>query len=298
MTTIAVLGIGAMGLPMATNLVTHGFTVRAFDVSAERLALGAERGLATTDSVADAVTGADGLLLAVRNAAQLEAVLYGDQGAAALLKPGGYVILTSTVGMAEVENVAECLNADGLHLIDAPVSGGPVRAGEGDLLVTVGATQEAFNQAKPVLDAMSGTLVHVGNVPGKGQAMKTVNQLLCGVHIAAAGEALALAEKLDLDLEQALAALMSGAAASFMLGDRGARMIEARQGQDVEVKSRLDIFVKDMGIVTDTAKSAGLPTPVAAAAEQLYLLGAGTGRAAHDDSTIMAVVAGDQPAQN
>ena len=123
--------------------------------------------------------------------------------------------------------------------------------------------------------------------------MKTVNQLLCGIHIAAAGETLALAERLELDLDQALSALMSGAAASFMLGARGQRMVEARAGGDIPVKSRLDIFVKDMGIVTDTAKATGLPTPVASAAEQLYLLGAGSGRSAHDDSSIMEVVSGE-----
>lgn len=169
--------------------------------------------------------------------------------------------------MAEVHSVAERLVERGIHLVDAPVSGGPVRAGEGDLLVTVWASDEAFSAARPVLEAMSGTLVHVGSLPGRGQAMKTVNQLLCGIHIATAGEALALAERLELDLDQALSALMSGAAASFMLGDRGQRMVEARAGSDIPVKSRLDIFVKDMGIVTDTAKATGLPTPVSATAE-------------------------------
>lgn len=291
---IAVIGIGAMGLPIAGNLKAHGFSVAAFDASLERLALGADVGLDVYPSATSAADGADGLLLAVRNAAQLESVLFGEHGVAGQLSSGAFIILTSTVGMAEVLLVADRLAASGIHLIDAPVSGGPVRAGQGDLLVTVGASDEALVAARPVLDAMSGTLVRVGSVPGKGQAMKTVNQLLCGIHIAAAGEALALAERLDLDLDQALTALMSGAAASFMLGDRGQRMVDARAGDEVEVKSRLDIFVKDMGIVTGTAKTSGLPTPVAAAAEQLFLLGAGTGRAMRDDSSIMEVVAGDE----
>lgn len=121
--------------------------------------------------------------------------------------------------------------------------------------------------------------------------MKTVNQLLCGIHIAAAGEALALANRLGLDEKVALEALMGGAASSFMLGDRGARMLEAYGDEPVEVKSRLDIFVKDMGIVTDAARKAGLGVPLAAAAEQEYLAGLVRGMGAEDDSSIIRVVA-------
>lgn len=144
-----------------------------------------------------------------------------------------------------------------------------------------------------MLDALASTLVWVGKEPGKGQSMKTVNQLLCGVHIAAAAEALALAGKLGLDQEVALKALMSGAAESFMLGDRGPRAIQAYNGETAEVKSRLDIFVKDMGIVTDAAKSVGIAVPVAAAAEQEYLLGLANGQAAMDDSSVVHVIAPD-----
>ena len=185
-------------------------------------------------------------------------------------------------------------SAAGLGLVDAPVSGGPVRAGEGDLLVVVGAGAAAGPAAEDVLGAMASTLVRVGDAPGDGQAMKTVNQLLCGVHIAAAGEALALARALGLDAETALEALMAGAASSFMLGDRGPRMLQAYGpggADDVEVRSALSIFVKDMGIVTAAAKGAGLSTPVAAAAEQLYLQGATRGLGACDDSSVITVVA-------
>ena len=142
---------------------------------------------------------------------------------------------------------------------------------------------------------MASTLVRVGDAPGDGQAMKTVNQLLCGVHIAAAGEALALARALGLDAEVALKALMSGAASSFMLGDRGPRMLQVYDEDDglhdVEVRSSLNIFVKDMGIVSSAAKGAGLSTPVAAAAEQLYLQGAARGLGDRDDSSVITVVA-------
>lgn len=289
--TVAVLGLGAMGLPMAANLVAHGARVRGYDIAPARLALATEQGIVGCATAREAATGAQLTLLAVRNAAQLDDALYGADGVADVLAADACVVLTSTVGIEAVRPVAERLAAAGHHLIDAPISGGPVRAGQGDLLVTVGATDDAWDAAQPVLEAMAGTLVRVGTRPGDGQAMKTVNQLLCGVHIAAAAEALALADALGLDPAKALETLMAGAAASFMLGDRGPRILQAYDTGGAEVKSRLDIFVKDMGIVTGAAKDAHLATPIAAAAEQLYLIGEAVGLEARDDSSVVTVVA-------
>ena len=285
---VAVLGLGAMGLPMARHLAGT-CTVRGFDPDEGRRAGASDVGTTTT-SAREAAAGADVVLLAVRNAEQLEAALWGEDGVAAVLAQGSVVLLTSTVGIEAVRAVAVQLAEHELLLVDAPVSGGPVRAGSGDLLVTVGAEPEAYAKARPVLEALAGTLTWVGQRPGDGQCMKTVNQLLCGVHIAAAAEALALAEKLGLDPELALETLQAGAAASFMLGDRGPRMLQSGQEGGAEVRSRLDIFVKDMGIVTTAARGAGLATPVAAAAEQLYLLGQAQGLAAADDSSVIEVL--------
>jgi 3-hydroxyisobutyrate dehydrogenase len=288
-TTVAGLGLGAMGLPMARHLAGT-CTVRGFDPDEGRRAAAAEVGT-TTATAREAASGADVVLLAVRNAGQLEDALWGADGVAEVLAAGSVVLLTSTVGIEAVRSVASRAGEQGLLLVDAPVSGGPTRAGTGDLLVTVGADPEAYGKAQPVLEALAGTLTWVGQRPGDGQCMKTVNQLLCGVHIAAAAEALALAEALGLDPELALETLQAGAATSFMLGDRGPRMLQAGQEGGAEVRSRLDIFVKDMGIVTTAARSAGLATPVAAAAEQLYLLGQAQGLAAQDDSSVITVLA-------
>lgn len=292
---VAVLGLGAMGLPMAMNLAER-FPVRGFDVVAERRALAERAGVVPTGTAAEAVAGADVVLIAVRDRAQLEQLLFGETGIAPHMARGAVVLLTSTVGVAGVRAVAPRLAEAGLRFVDAPVSGGPARAGAGDLLVVVGADDDAWAAAEDVLDAMASTLVRVGDAPGDGQAMKTVNQLLCGVHIAAAGEALALARALGLDAEVALKALMSGAASSFMLGDRGPRMLQAYDEDaggphDVEVRATLNTFVKDMGIVSSAAKGAGLSTPVAAAAEQLYLQGAAHGLGDRDDSSVITVVA-------
>ena len=292
---VAVLGLGAMGLPMAMNLAER-FPVRGFDVVAERRALAERAGVVPTGTAAEAVAGADVVLIAVRDRAQLEQLLFGETGIAPHMARGAVVLLTSTVGDAGVRAVAPRLAEAGLRFVDAPVSGGPARAGDGDLLVVVGADDDAWAAAEDILEAMASTLVRVGDAPGDGQAMKTVNQLLCGVHIAAAGEALALARALGLDAEVALKALMSGAASSFMLGDRGPRMLQAYDEgaggpHDVEVRATLNTFVKDMGIVSSAAKGAGLSTPVAAAAEQLYLQGAARGLGDRDDSSVITVVA-------
>ncbi|WP_375423334.1 NAD(P)-dependent oxidoreductase [uncultured Friedmanniella sp.] len=289
MSTVAVLGLGAMGLPMA-HVLTADHTVRGYDPTPARRE--AATGLsAVCTSAREAAQDAEVVLLAVRNAAQLDDALWGEDGVAGVLAGDGVVLLTSTVGIEAVRATAERLVAAGLKLVDAPVSGGPVRAGHGDLLITVGADDEAYGAAEPLLQAMASTLIRVGPRPGDGQAMKTVNQLLCGVHIAAAAEALALAGSLGLDQALALETLQAGAAASFMLGDRGPRMLQAGDEGGAEVRSRLDIFVKDMGIVNTAARRAGLATPVAAAAEQLYLIGQARGLAAADDSSVITLLA-------
>ncbi len=289
-TVVTVLGLGAMGLPMATRL-TSRFAVRGYDINEGRRELAVAAGVEGFDSARSASSGSSIVLLAVRNEEQLVEALFGDEGVAAVMAPDSVVILTSTVGTKAIPATAERLAGLGIGFVDAPLSGGPVRAGAGDLLILVGADPTALARARPVLDALASTLTIVGDSPGDGQAMKTVNQLLCGIHIAAAAEALALADSLGLDRETALHALEAGAAGSFMLSNRGPRMLEAYDEGGAEVLSRLDIFVKDMGIVGNAVRAAGLPSPLAATAEQLYLLAQAQGLGTADDSAVIRVVA-------
>ena len=288
--TVSVLGLGAMGLAMATRLVER-FTVHGFDIHDERRALATASGVLCSDSARGAVDGADVVILAVRSGPQLEDVLFGERGIASDLNPATVVILTSTVGVDAVTATARRLAGLGIDLVDAPLSGGPVRAAAGDLLVVVGADPVVLGSVSDVLDQIGSTITVVGDSPGDGQALKTVNQLLCGVHIAAAAEALALAEALGLDPEASLAALEAGAAGSFMLSNRGPRMLKAHSAESPPVLSRLDIFVKDMGIVGDATRALGLPSPLASAAEQMFLLGQSLGHGAEDDSAVIKVVA-------
>jgi 3-hydroxyisobutyrate dehydrogenase len=293
---VAVIGLGAMGLPMARRIAS-ALPVSAFDIDAARRALATGDGVGEALSPADAGRDADVVLLAVRDQGQLDDALFGPDGAATTMHPGAVVVITSTVGPGVVRATATRLAARDLLLVDAPVSGGPARAGVGDLLIMVGADEPALATARPVLDLLASTLAVVGPNPGDGQALKAVNQLLAGVHIAATAEAVALARGLGLDPQTVIDVLSQGAASSFMLSDRGPRMIEAyREG--AQVRSRLDIFTKDMAIVTDVARDARVPVPLAAAAGQLYLLAEHAGLADHDDSSIVTILSPSDPARS
>lgn len=287
----AVLGLGAMGLPMARHLA-KALPVTVFDVAADRRALVTAEGAADAATPAEAARDAQVVLLAVRDQAQVDSALFGVDGAAAALSADAVVVLTSTVGPEAARLTAARLAEFGVLLVDAPVSGGPTRAGNGDLLIVVGGERTALDLAGPVLDRLASTLTVIGGRPGDGQALKAVNQLLAGVHIAAAAEAVALARGLGLDPRTVIDSLSQGAAGSFMFTDRGPRMAQAygEEADTVEVRSRLDIFIKDMGIVTGVARQAHVPLPLASAAEQLYLLGEQAGLAAHDDSSIVTVL--------
>ena len=282
------VGLGAMGSPMAGCLARAGFAVTAYDIDPARAEALAADGVAPATSIGAAAAGCDVLGVMVATPDQVESVLFGDDPAADALPAGAVVVVMATVGPAPVRRWAQRLGRQQVDLVDAPVSGGAARAGRGDLLIMVGGSEEAVQRVQPLLDVMARSAPHVGVAPGDGQKVKLVNQLLCGVHIAAAAEALALAEAMQLNPAATWEVLRGGAAASFMLDDRGARMVH---GTD-EVKSALDIFVKDMGLVTEAARAGGLTAPLAEAAEQLYLAGHRAGLGRRDDSAVIEVLRG------
>lgn len=283
------VGLGAMGAPMASCVAASGLPVRAYDLDPSRAQAIAGPNLAGAASIAAAADGADVLAVMVATPAQAEAVLFGPGGAAAALGPGAVVLVMATVGSAAIEGWSSRLAAQDVGVVDAPVSGGVARAGSGDLLVMVSGAEAAVQRCRGVLDAVASSAPVVGSAPGDGQRVKLVNQLLCGLHIAVAGEALAFAEAIGLDPAMCLAVVRQGAATSFMLEDRGARMTaEAFE----PAKSALDIFVKDMGLVVDAARDASFPAPLAAAAEQLYVAGRRAGLGRLDDSSVIRVQQG------
>ncbi len=294
---VAVLGLGAMGLPMTARLA-GAHTVRAFDPVLERRELAEAAGAGTASTPAAAAAGADVVVVAVRDAGQTRQALLGDGsdaaggagGAAGAMAPGGTVVLTSTIGRDAVVQLAAELAGLGIAVVDAPVSGGAVRAEAGDLLIMVGAPDEAYGRTAAVLHRLGSSVFRAGSRVGDGQVLKTVNQLLCGVHTAAAAEALALAARLGLDLDRTVEVLGSGAASSFMLADRGPRMAAQLQSGSPPLRSRMDIIDKDMGLVAELARSVGVPVPVAAAAGQLWATAMANGLSADDDSALVRLL--------
>jgi 3-hydroxyisobutyrate dehydrogenase len=279
---IGFVGLGAMGRPMAANLVRRGFRVRGFDVSeAGRGALAAAGGEAVP-SAAEAAAGADALVLMVVDADQARAVLF-DAEALDALPTGGTVVLMATCPPRAVEEIADRVAAAGRHFVDAPVSGGVTGATAASLTIMVAAPAERIAAVAPVLDALGSKVVHVGTRPGQGAVVKAVNQLLCGVHIAAAAEALALAGKVGVDRSVMLDIVCGSAASSWMLKDRGPRMLE----DEPVVTSAVDIFVKDLGIVLEAGRDAKAALPLAALAHQLFLSTSGQGHGQADDSQII-----------
>lgn len=284
---VAWIGLGAIGAPMARALAGAGLPVTAYDLfPAAREAIAEVA--ATTETAREAARGADVVAVMVATPDQLDAVLFGEEdGIAGELADGTILLIMSTVGPAALDATATRLAGTGVRIVDAPVSGGAARAADGDLLVMVGGAESDVADARPVLDALASNAPVVGPKPGDGQRFKIVNQLLCGVHIAAAGEALALADAMGLDLRQVHEVLGTGAAASFMFGDRGARMVE---GAYDDVRSALTIFVKDMGLVAEAAEEVDQQVPLATAAQQLYRRGSELGWDRRDDSIVYRVL--------
>jgi L-threonate 2-dehydrogenase len=282
MTTVGFIGLGSMGLPMARNLAARGFPVRGFDVRPDAVMALAQAGGTPAASVAEAAAGADALVLMVVNAAQAEAILFAD-GALAAMPEDGLVLLTATSPPGAVEGIAARVVAAGRRFVDAPVSGGVVGAQAATLTVMAAAPRATFEAARPVLDVLGDKVFHVGERPGQGAIVKTVNQLMCGVHIAVAAEAISLAAKVGVDLDVVLEILSGSSAASWMLKDRGPRMLQA----DPVVTSAVDIFVKDLGIVLEAGRDVKAALPLAALAHQMFLATSGQGGGADDDSQVI-----------
>jgi 3-hydroxyisobutyrate dehydrogenase-like beta-hydroxyacid dehydrogenase len=280
------IGLGAMGAPMAKRIVSAGFDLSVFDVRPESADPLVELGARHAGSPREVAEGAEALVLMVVNSEQVEEILFGEDGAAETLSPGSAVAVMSTVGPEAVRGIEDRLTRRGVRLLDAPVSGGVARAERGDLLIMVGGPADLFEEVRILLAAMGSTLAYCGGSVGDGQSVKLVNQLLCGVHIAVAGEALAYAQALGLDPRSVFETIRHGAAKSFMLEDRGERMLER---EFIPAKSALDIFVKDMGLVRLAAVEQGFQTPLADAAHRLYEMGSSLGLGEEDDSGVVRV---------
>jgi len=285
--TVAIIGLGSMGLGMARSLLRAGFDVAGFDLAATTLDRFAADGGRKANSPASAAKEADIVISVVVNAAQTEALLFGPEGAAGSMQRGAVFISCATMDPAIARNLAQRVEALGFHYLDAPISGGAKKAASGELTVMGAGSNEAFALARPALDAMATKVYELGESAGTGAAFKMINQLLAGVHIAAACEAIAFAAKQGLDLDKVYEVITASAGNSWMFENRIPHVLAG----DYTPLSAVEIFIKDLGIIQDMARAERYPVPVAAAALQMYLAASGAGMGHDDDSSLARLYA-------
>ncbi|OYV37298.1 MAG: 3-hydroxyisobutyrate dehydrogenase [Rhodospirillales bacterium 20-64-7] len=283
----AVIGLGSMGFGMASALHRAGFAVTGYDVSAAAVARLEAMGGSGAASTAQAVAAAEIVVSVVVNAAQTEAVLFGEHGIAHAMPPGAVFVSCATMAPEVARSLAQRLTAAGRLYLDAPISGGAQRAAEGALTILASGAPEAFAKARPALEAMAAKLYELGDAPGLGAAFKMINQLLAGVHIAAASEAMAFAARQGLDLAKVYEVITASAGNSWMFENRMRHVLEG----DYTPHSAVEIFVKDLGIVQDMARGERFPVPLAAGALQMFLAAAGMGFGRDDDASVARVYA-------
>lgn len=274
------IGIGAIGLPMALQIRNAGHTVTGVDVMPASRASAEAQGIQAKAAVTELAT-ADVAVVMVATPEQLGKVV---DAAVAMATPAAKTwIIMSTVGPASVREQGERLRAAGARVVDAPVTGGTARAKIGKLVIFASGDGADIDAVRPVLQAM-GEVKVTGNALGDGQAIKVVNQHLCSVHIVAAAEALNLARSLGLDPAKVLKLVEGGAGGSWMLSDRGPRMLA---GTDVEVTSSINIFVKDSGLVAQSAQDCGAQVPLLDIAHRRYRAAADADLGLRDDSRVI-----------
>ncbi|SFR59190.1 3-hydroxyisobutyrate dehydrogenase [Litoreibacter janthinus] len=284
--SIAVIGLGSMGYGIAQSVLRAGHTTYGFDINPDAVArFQAEGGAA--GALSDVAGRLDAVMVVVLNAAQTEAVLFGADGVVPRLKPGAVVISCATVAPDFARAMEAACEEKGLNYLDAPISGGSKKAAEGALSIMASGTPDAFAAAQPVLDATAGTVFELGDSAGAGSAMKAVNQLLAGVHIAAMAEALTFGMTQGVTPEKFVEVISKCAGTSWMLENRAPHIVDG----DYTPHSSVDIWPKDLGIVLDIAKSAKFGAPLTAAALQQFLAASGSGLGREDDAAVAKVYA-------
>lgn len=288
---VCVIGLGTMGMGAAKSCIRAGLNTYGGDISDKALQELKDAG-AVKVSKTPKEFGAelDAVIVLVVNAAQVKTVLFGGEPDcfAASLKKGTPVMVSSTMAAADAQEIAAKLAEYGLPMLDAPVSGGGVKANAGEMTVMASGAQETFEALQPVLDAVAGKVYNIGTEFGLGSSVKIVHQLLAGVHIAVAAEAMAMAKKAGIPLDIMYDVVTNAAGNSWMFENRMAHVLAG----DYTPLSAVDIFVKDLGLVTDTAKALHFPIPLASTAYQMFTNASNAGYGRYDDSAVIMTFSG------
>ena len=291
MKKVGLIGLGAMGSGMASSLRRAGFDLYVFDVRADVAHQFCGAGGTACKSIEELGSICDVVVSVVVNAAQTEEVLFGSSmspGLVASLKPQSVFVMCSTVDPNISIAFESRLAKKDILYIDAPISGGAAKAASGEMTMMTSANATAYQLANPILDAMSGTVYRLGDKAGIGSKVKVINQLLAGVHIAAAAEAMALGLREGVDANALYEVITHSAGNSWMFENRMAHVLAA----NYEPLSAVDIFVKDLGIVLDMARASKFPLPLSSTAHQMFMQASTAGFAKEDDSAVIKIFPG------
>jgi 3-hydroxyisobutyrate dehydrogenase-like beta-hydroxyacid dehydrogenase len=284
--TTAIIGLGSMGYGIAQSCLKAGHVTHGCDIAPEPMKRFQAEGGAP-GSLADITPKLDAAIIVVLNAPQTKDVLFGTDGIVPTMRSGAVVMACATVPPEFAREMEHRCAAHGVHYLDAPISGGSIKAAKGELSVMASGTKDAFAAARSVLDATAATVFELGNSAGAGSAMKAVNQLLAGVHIAAMAEALTFGMTQGVAPDKFVEVISKCAGSSWMLENRAPHIVDG----DYTAHSQVNIWPKDLGIVLDIAKSANFSAPITAAAMQQYLAAAGMGLGHEDDAAVAKVYA-------
>lgn len=287
--SVCVIGLGSMGMGAAQSCINAGLQTYGVDLNLVALETLQKNGAISAQvSADDFANKLDAVVVLVVNAAQVKQILLGERGLAAKLRPGTAVMVSSTISAQDAKLIEQGLLAHNLIMLDAPVSGGAVKAAAGEMTVMASGSSAAFEKLQPVLDAVAGQVYRIGDEIGLGATVKIIHQLLAGVHIAAGAEAMALAARAGIPLDMMYEVVTHAAGNSWMFENRMRHVVDG----DYSPKSAVDIFVKDLGLVTDTAKALHFPLPLASTAFNMFTSASNAGFGQQDDSAVIKIFSG------
>ncbi len=283
---VAIVGVGNMGGAIAANLLARGWKVQACDVDPAKAAAARELGASAQPDPASAARDCAALIVCVVDATQTEQVLFGPGGAADAMQPGQAVLLCPTISPGDVREFARRLAEKRLDTLDAPMSGGPARARDGSMSLMVACPGTVFERHLGLLESLSTQVFHISERPGDGAATKLVNNLLAGINLAGAAEAMALAQRLGLSLDRTLAVIEQSSGQSWIGSDRMRRAIEG----DYAPRAHVTLLQKDTRLAVEAGRLAGFEGPLGPVARDVFARAAEAGLGQLDDAALFRLL--------
>lgn len=286
--SVAVIGLGSMGMGAAKSCIRAGLDVYGVDLNpVAQETLSSYGAKAVSSNANQFANELDAVLLLVINAKQVKSILF-DSGLAASLKSGTTVMVSATISAQDAKEIEAGLNIHNLLMLDAPVSGGAVKAEAGEMTIMASGSVEAFAKLAPVLKATARKVYNIGTEIGLGATVKIIHQLLAGIHIAAGAEAMALAARANIPLDLMYDVVTNAAGNSWMFENRMKHVVDG----DYSPKSMVDIFVKDLNLVANTTQDLKFPLPLARTALNMFTSASNAGFGKEDDSAVIKIFDG------